>query len=223
MLVRELDETIIAEIGHAFGYYDYGAETGLVSLYPNRDAAAEYICAYVRAALRGGFLYTVGEHSEAYIAYKKPGDKISIRAIWPVVRAEFRGKSFSEVVGFIRQIIRLLRLTKKGGPGLEERFKREKKPYLFVGMVCVRERYQGQGFMRKLMELAFAEGDRLNVPVILETDAMSKCEKYIHLGMELAGIRDLGAYGKIYDLIQYPGTKEKVTGAPGSQKGEKER
>lgn len=217
MLVKELDENVIEEIGHAFGYYDYGAETGLVSLYPSRDAAAEYICAYVRAALRGGFLHTVGERGEAYIAYKKPGDKISVRAVWPVVRAELRSRSFSENIGLIRQITRLIRLTQKGGPGLEDRFKKEKKPYLFVGMVCVREQYQGQGFMRRLMELAFAEGDRLRIPVILETDAGSKCEKYIHLGMELAGVRDLGEYGKIYDLIRYPALSGQT---PSEHKGE---
>ena len=197
MSVKELDETIIAEIGHAFGYYDYGTETGLVSLYSGRDAAAEYICGYVRAALHCGFLYTVGERGEAYIAYKKPGDKVRIRAVWPLLHAVFRSMSLSEMLRFAG-------LMKKAGQGLDDRFKKEKKPYLFVGMVCVREQYQGQGFMRKLMELAFAEGNRLNVPVILETDAMSKCEKYIHLGMELAGTRDLGEYGKIYDLIKYP-------------------
>jgi len=42
------------------------------------------------------------------------------------------------------------------------------------------------------------------VPVILETDAKSKCDKYVHLGMELAGTHDLGAFGKLYDLIKYP-------------------
>ena len=81
---------------------------------------------------------------------------------------------------------------------------KEKKPYIFVGLVCVREQYQGQGYMRKVLDLAFAEGDRLGVPVILETDAKSKCDKYIHLGMELAGTHDLGAFGKLYDLIKYP-------------------
>ena len=45
---------------------------------------------------------------------------------------------------------------------------------------------------------------RLGVPMILETDAKSKCEKYVHLGMELAETHDLGAYGKMYDLIKYP-------------------
>ncbi len=62
----------------------------------------------------------------------------------------------------------------------------KEKRYIFVGMVCVREQYQGQGYMRRVMELAFAEGNRLGVPVILETDAKSKCDRYIHLGMELA-------------------------------------
>ena len=81
---------------------------------------------------------------------------------------------------------------------------KEKKPYIFVGMVCVCEKYQGQGYMRKVMDIAFAEGDRLQVPVILETDAKSKCDKYVHLGMELAGTRDLGEFGKLYDLIRYP-------------------
>ena len=81
---------------------------------------------------------------------------------------------------------------------------KEKKPYIFVGLVCVREQYQGQGYMRKVLDLAFAEGDRLGVPVILETDAKSKCDKYVHLGMELAETHDLGAFGKLYDLIRYP-------------------
>lgn len=57
---------------------------------------------------------------------------------------------------------------------------------------------RGEGY------IAFAEGDRLGVPVILETDAKSKCDKYVHLGMELAGTHDLGTYGKLYDLIKYP-------------------
>ncbi len=51
---------------------------------------------------------------------------------------------------------------------------------------------------------AFAEGNRLGVPVILDTDAKSKCEKYVHLGMELAGTRRFGEYGVLYDLIKYP-------------------
>ena len=81
---------------------------------------------------------------------------------------------------------------------------REKKPYIYVGLVCVREPYQGQGYRRKLMDRAFSEGDRLGVPVILDTDAKSKCDRYRHLGMELAGERRFGTHGVLYDLIRYP-------------------
>lgn len=68
----------------------------------------------------------------------------------------------------------------------------------------MREKYQRQGYMRKVLDVAFAEGNRLGVPVILETDAKSKCDKYVHLGMELAGVRDIGEFGKLYDLIKKP-------------------
>lgn len=64
--------------------------------------------------------------------------------------------------------------------------------------------------MRKVMDMAFAEGDRLGVPVILKTDAKSKCDKYVHLGMELAGTRDIGEFGKLYDLIKYPEPAKKA-------------
>lgn len=104
----------------------------------------------------------------------------------------------------LKEIFRMGVAISKGGTSLEDRMKKEKKPCIFIGMVCVPEEFQGQGYMRSVMELAYAEGNRLKVPVILETDAKSKCDKYIHLGMHLEGIRDLGNYGKLYDLIKYP-------------------
>lgn len=104
----------------------------------------------------------------------------------------------------MKELIRFFKVMSKGGPGLQKKMDKEKKPYIFVGLVCVCEKYQGQGYMRKAMKLAFAEGNRLQVPVILETDAKSKCDKYMHLGMELAGTRSLGDYGMLYDLIKYP-------------------
>lgn len=197
MKVKTLDESVILEIGHAFGYYDYGNEKGLVSLFSSREATAAYICGYARGMLRGGFLHTTSERGEGYIAYKLPGEKIGLKAAWPILTATLGAMSFKEMANFVK-------LMKKGGPGLDNRFDKAKKPYIFVGMVCVREQYQGQGYMRKVMDIAFAEGDRLGVPVILDTDAKSKCEKYQHLGMELAGIRDFGEYGVLYDLIRYP-------------------
>ena len=197
MKVTQLSESRIADIGHAFGFYDYGAEHGLIDAFPSRDAAAAFICGYVRMALQSGMLHTTSEKGEAYIAYKRPGEKIKIRAVLPLAKALLGSMN-------LKQLIRFAQIMAKGEPGLDKQFQRQKKPYLFVGLVCVREPYQGQGYMRKVLEMAFAEGNRLGVPVILDTDARSKCDKYLHLGMELAGTRRFGRHGVLYDLIKYP-------------------
>lgn len=214
MKVTTLDETAIHDIGHAFGYYDYGQETGMTAAFSGKDATEEYICAYVRGMLRGGFLHTTSERGEGYIAYKLPKKKLGWRTMWPIAQGMLRNSSLKRLVGFGMA-------AKRGGTSLQSRMDKEKKPYIFVGLVCVREAYQGQGYMRKVMDIAIAEGDRLHVPVILETDAKSKCGKYVHLGMELAGVRDMGRYGRMYDLIRYPAAEKRQGTAPLSA-GERE-
>ena len=97
----------------------------------------------------------------------------------------------------MKRLLQFSIVIKRGGASLQDRMDKERKPYIFVGLVCVREKYQRQGYMRKVLDIAFAEGDRLGVPMILETDAKNKCDKYVHLGMELAGTRDLGMFGKL--------------------------
>ena len=197
MKLKTLDEQAIFDIGHAFGYYDYGQETGLVSLFSGPDDAATYIRGFARGMLKGGFLHTTSERHEAFIAYKLPGEKLGMKTMLPLLRGVFSSMRLKELTNFASRM-------KSGGPGLRDRLDKEKKPYIYVGMVCVLEPYQGQGYMRKLLDMAFSEGNRLQVPVVLDTDAKSKCDKYVHLGMELAGTRDLGAYGTLYDLIKYP-------------------
>ena len=197
MRVTELEESVVRDIGHAFGYYDYGDERGMVSAFSGPAAADIYIQGYARGMAKGGFLYTTGERQEGFIAYKLPKEKIGLRTLLPLMQGLFRAMRMKELLRFAKNI-------KRGGPSLRERMDREKKPYIFVGMVCVREACQRQGYMRKVMELAFSEGDRLGVPVVLETDARSKCDRYVHLGMELAGTRSAGENGEMFDLIRYP-------------------
>ena len=198
--VLELDENIIEEIGHAFGYYDYGTEHGLIDAFPNRDAVAAFICGYARMALKSGMLYATSENGEGYIAYKLPGQTVSLKAMLPLAKGLLGPMNLKDLIRFVKVMV-------KGGAGLDKQFVKTKTPYIYVGMVCVREQYQGQGYMRKVMDIAFAEGNRLGVPVILDTDAKSKCDKYTHLGMELAGTRHFGEYGVLYDLIKYPDSK----------------
>lgn len=195
--VVSLNEDTINDIGHAFAYYDYGTEHGLIDAYPSREAVASFICGYVKMALKSGMLYTTSENGEGFIAYKLPGQKVSLKATLPLAKGFLGSMKMKELIHFMR-------IMSKGGSGLGKQLDKAKKPYIYVGLVCVREPYQGQGYMRKIMDMAFAEGSRLAVPVILDTDAKSKCDKYIHLGMELARTRRFGEYGVLYDLIKYP-------------------
>lgn len=130
MKVNTLDEGAIRDIGHAFGYYDYGAERGLIDLFPGRDAVASYICGYVRMALLGGMLHATSERGEGFIAFKRPGEKIGARAGLALLRALLGSMNG-------RALLRFARAMAKSGDGLDKRLDREKEPYLFVGLVCV--------------------------------------------------------------------------------------
>lgn len=197
MKITKWDEQAAEDIGHAFGYYDYGQETGMGVFYSSKEAVANYIAGYVRMAFEGQMLYTTSERGEGYIAYTLPGQKMNFKAGMAILKALFHNMSLKEMICMGKAL-------SKGGKSLQDRMKKEKKKFIFVGMVCVREQYQEQGYMRKVLDMVFSEGNRLHVPVILETDAKSKCDKYMHLGMELECVRDMGAYGKMYDLIKYP-------------------
>lgn len=124
------DKCMIGQIGHAFGYYDYGIETGLVSLFSGRDDVAAYICGYVRAALQSGLLHTVGEGKEAFIAYKCPGERTSLRAVWPLLKAVCQSMNLS-------QMLRFVRLMQKAGPGTEDQFKNAKGELVFSTVLSV--------------------------------------------------------------------------------------
>lgn len=200
MRVTELDENKIRDIGHAFAYYNYGTEHGLIDAFPNREAVESFICGYVRMALYSGMLYTTSENGEGYIAYKCPGDKVSLKAALYLVKGMLGTMKWKEFLRFASIMI-------KGGAGPEKKFDKEKKPYIYVGLVCVRESYQGQGYMRQIMDMAFSEGKRRGIPVLLDTDEKTKCDKYCHLGMELSGKRSFGEQGVLYDLIKYPDSK----------------
>ena len=53
MPVKSITEEEIYGIGHAFGYYDYGEETGMSAAFSGKEATANYICAYVRGGAAG--------------------------------------------------------------------------------------------------------------------------------------------------------------------------
>ena len=153
MKITKWDEQAAEDIGHAFGYYDYGQETGMGVFYSSKEAVANYIAGYVRMAFEGQMLYATSERGEGYIAYTLPGQKMNFKAGMAILKALFRNMS-------LKEMIRMGKALSKGGRSLQDRMKKEKKKFIFVGMVCVREQYQGQGYMRKVLDMAFSEGNR---------------------------------------------------------------
>lgn len=69
MKITKWDAQAAEDIGHAFGYYDYGQETGMGVFYSSKEAVANYIAVYVRMAFEGQMLYATSERGEGYIAY----------------------------------------------------------------------------------------------------------------------------------------------------------
>ena len=49
------------------------------------------------------------------------------------------------------------------GTYLSSEFSRQKKPFAKIEFIAVAKEYQGQGYMRRMMEYAFAESDRLGL------------------------------------------------------------
>lgn len=56
--------------------------------------------------------------------------------------------------------------------------------------------------MRKVLEIAFEEGRKRGCPVLLETDAVLKRDKYVHLGMENVRTRKLDDCSYLYDPVK---------------------
>lgn len=118
MKVTTLEETAIHDIGHAFGYYDYGQETGMTAAFSGKDGVENYICAYVRGMLRGGFLHTTSQRGEGYIAYKLPEEKLGFSSMWPIARGMLRNSSLKRLMGFAAAM-------KRGGASLQSRMDKE--------------------------------------------------------------------------------------------------
>ena len=188
----------IAEIGEAFADYPYkNGERGLKDILGGKDKTARYINAVMQAALKAGGIYPEGEGREAFIAVRTSDQRVPAMTMLGFLCSVIR------ILGF-RGAFRLMKQLNREGPSLEENLKKERRPFLKVEMLCVRKRYQGQGYMRKAMETAFSMAEEMGLPCILDTDAQEKMERYCHLGMTLAGKRKIDERTFLYDLIREP-------------------
>ena len=88
------------------------------------------------------------------------------------------------------------------GGTIETRMQKEKRKFLRIEMLVVRKEFQGQGYMRRMMDFAYALAEERRIPVILDTDDKDKASRYVHLGMKLDRVRSCGERFHMYDLIR---------------------
>ena len=153
-------------IGEAFA-----ASPGIAETIPHVDLVKSFEI-ITEFYYRMGTLYATSEKYEGFLAY---WDKKTRQPIGPALR-------------MIRRMLReipfksLLNIA----TGSNEQYKklyRKEKDYIAVSMVVVLQAYQGQGFMKKVLELPFAEAAKRGCPCILDTDNIQKVVKYEHCGM----------------------------------------
>ena len=198
--VRHLSEAtlnkVAARIGESFWAYPYAEEEGgLKPYFPSRAAMTDYMKALVAAGIECGQFYCT-DGGEGYIMLSSSfGEHPDFRSILNMVRSMRRA-----LCGW-RKLLAFLKAANAGGDSLETVMKQQKKPYVKVEMLIVTKEHQGQGYMRTLMDFAYAKAAQRHAALILDTDAKGKCDRYLHLGMELAGTRTAAGI-PIYDLIR---------------------
>ena len=198
-LSGETVQEIASQTADAFYDYRYNDEDiGLIKYISSREAMFIYINAIVQAAYKAGVLYTTSDRNEGYLMLsgEGAGGKIGFIDGLKMIAAEKRA------LGGFSNMKRFISACFCDGGTIETRMRKEKRKFLRVEMLIVRKEYQGQGYMRQMMEYAYRIAESHQVPVILDTDDKDKAARYEHLGMKLERVRNCGDRFHMYDLIR---------------------
>ena len=197
-----LNKTDLTEISKqiADAFYDYKYnedDLGLVKYIKSRDDMFIYMNAITQAAYNSGLLYATSDKREGYLMLSGEGAG-SVRffdGIKMIIAEKKALGGFSNMKAFIKACF-------AEGSTIETRMRKAKRKFIRIEMLVVRPEFQGQGFMRKILEDVYKVADKENVPVILDTDDKDKAARYEHLGMKLERIRNCGEKFHMYDLIR---------------------
>lgn len=197
-LNKEDVTAISRQIADAFYDYKYNAEDlGLVKYIKSREDMFVYMNAITQAAYNSELLYTTSDRHEGYLMLSGEGAG-SVRFFDGIkmIMAEKKALGgFSNMKSFIKACF-------AEGNTIETRMKKAKRKYIRIEMLVVRPEFQGQGYMRKILEDVYRVADKRKVSVILDTDDKDKAMRYQHLGMKLDRVRNCGERFHMYDLIR---------------------
>ena len=189
---------ISRQIADAFYDYKYNDEDlGLVKYIKSREDMFVYMNAITQAAYNSGLLYTTSDKHEGYLMLSGEGaGRVRFFDGIKMILAEKKALGgFSNMKSFIKACF-------AEGNTIETRMNKAKRKYIRIEMLVVRPEFQGQGYMRKILEDVYRVADKRKVSVILDTDDKDKAMRYQHLGMKLDRVRNCGERFHMYDLIR---------------------
>ena len=189
---------ISRQIADAFYDYKYNDEDlGLVKYIKSRKDMFVYMNAITQAAYNSGLLYTTSDRHEGYLMLSGEGaGRVRFFDGIKMIMAEKKALGgFSNMKSFIKACF-------AEGNTIETRMNKAKRKYIRIEMLVVRPEFQGQGYMRKILEDVYRVADKRKVSVILDTDDKDKAMRYQHLGMKLDRVRNCGERFHMYDLIR---------------------
>ena len=193
--IREISR----QIAESFYRYTYNeADIGLIKYISSEEDMYTYIHGIVQAAYRSGVLYTTSDRREGYLMLSGEGAGGEI-GFWDGMKMIAAEK---KALGGFRNMKQFIDACFSDGGSIETRMRKAKRKFLRIEMLVVRREFQGQGYMRQMMEYAYALAEDRGVPVILDTDDRDKAARYEHLGMRLDRVRSCGERFHMYDLIR---------------------
>jgi len=197
-LSREDVTGISKQIADAFFDYKYNEEDlGLVKFIKSRDDMFIYMNAITQAAYNRGLLYTTSDKHEGYLMLSGEGaGRVKFFDGIKMVAAE------KKALGGLFNMRAFIKACFAEGNTIETRMRKAKRKFIRIEMLVVRPEFQGQGYMRTILEDVYKLAEKKGVPVILDTDDKDKAMRYEHLGMKLDRVRNCGDKFHMYDLIR---------------------
>ena len=192
MKLKELTQEDIDGIVAAFTNQSFPNNEKGEFYYFNKEQTKDYIEAYVKGYFHSGYLYCT-EGKEAYCVLRRNRELLKMRDI-----IYFSIQSI-KILGF-SLMHRLSKIEDSKELPIEEAYALKNIPFIFIGMMVVKEEYQGQGYFRKMLEEVFEMARKENRCVILNTDTESKVKKYEHMGFKLVRARFLEENNYRYDM-----------------------
>lgn len=164
----------------AESYLDYemtGNNLGMCE-HLDQEHFARLIRGYFELAIRNRSLYCIGENKEGYFIFETPETKGSLYGSLLQIGWMLSAFGLKKGIRYIKEIM-------NSGTYLASEFSRQKKQFTKIEFIAVAREYWRQGYMRQMMEYAFAESERLGLPLILTTDDEKKVAVYEHFGMKM--------------------------------------